>query len=94
MRFCTCPCAPMDVCQGVKEVNSVLLCLVPTFMQIQPFYITSGYNVWRFGTAPLESTLKAQLPKAGRISSCVNVCLFRLACVCLCVCVCPVFVAC
>lgn len=60
---------------------------VTTFMQIQPFYINSNYNVWRFGTAPFESTLKAGLPKGARISSCVNVCLFALAFLYVCVCV-------
>lgn len=64
---------------------------VTTFMQIQPLYINSNHNVWKFHTAPFESTLKAGLPKGTRISSCVNVCLFTLAFVCLCVC--PVFVA-
>ena len=60
---------------------------VTTFMQIQPFYINSDYNVWRFGTAPFESTLKVGLPKGTRISSCVNVCLFALAFLYACVCV-------
>lgn len=44
----------------------------------------SNCNVWRFGTASFESTLKAGLPT--RISSCVNVCLFTLAFLYLCVC--------
>lgn len=58
---------------------------VTTFMQIKPFYINSDYNVWRFRTAPFESTLKAALPKGRRISPCVCVCV----CSCLCVsCVC------
>lgn len=62
---------------------------VTTFMQIQPFYINSDYNVWRFGTAPFESTFKAGLPKGAKISSCVNVCLFALAFLYVCVsCVC------
>lgn len=68
------------------NILSALFCpYVTTFMQIQPLYINSDYNIWRFGTAPFESTLKAGLPKGGRISSCVNVCLFTLAIVCVCV---------
>lgn len=58
---------------------------VTTFMQILPFYINSNYNVWRFGTASFESTLKALFPKGTRISSCVNV--FVRACISVFVCV-------
>lgn len=74
-------------------LSAVFGSYVTTFMQIQPFYINSDYNVWRFCTAPFESTLKAGVPRGARISSCVNVCLFALAFLCVCLCVCPVFVA-
>lgn len=56
-------------------VSAVFGPYVVTFMHIQPFYINSDFNVWGFGTASFESTFKAGLPKAVRISLCINVCL-------------------
>lgn len=43
----------------------LLLCLVPLWLHLckyGPFYINPDCNVWRFGTAAFESTLKVALP--------------------------------
>lgn len=59
------------------------------FMQILLFYINLNCNVWRFGRASFESTLKAGVPQGHQN-------LFECKCVCsrsrFCICVCPVFV--
>lgn len=85
IAVCLCVCVRLTSL-GIS-FSAVFGPYVTTFMQIRPSYINSNHNVWRFHTAPFESTLKAGLPKGTRISSCVNVCLFTLAFVCVsCVC--------
>lgn len=90
-------CAFPHVClyvtvQVEKSSHLNILCAasgsyMATFMLMLPFYINSDYNVWRFCTAPFESTLKAGLPKGTRISARVNVCLHTVVFVYVCVCV-------